>query len=369
MKGNSAAIGKRATRGRSRGPGRSGDLIPPPYPASWVDRVVEGIRGLPIPSWLFYLLVCGGLLLLVIVGSWLDGSAPFGTLALPVLYLISPVYPVGMLAAIHYADDTARRSFEAFRPALGLPPSEASRLEYELTTLPARPAWLLGAAGAAFMLLVAYLGDVGDRFRAAPLVVSLVLALGIPGFAFTAALLYHTVRQLRLVSHIHEIATAINLLHLAPLYAFSRLSAQSGLVFLIVAYFDFALNPETFRNAALLWLNAVGFPLAAAACFLLPLMGMHRRLVQEKRRLERDVNRRLQASMRELYRRVDEMDLKDADAVNKTIGSLTMTRDLIKKIPTWPWQPGTFTLFFSALALPVVVFVIQTFLQSLLGVR
>ncbi len=66
---------------------------------------------------------------------------------------------------------------------------------------------------------------------------------------------------------------------------------------------------------------------------------------------------------------VDGLDLHDADAVNKTIGSLVATRELITKIPTWPWRPETFTAFFSALALPVVVFLIQTFLRTLLSLK
>lgn len=71
--------------------------------------------------------------------------------------------------------------------------------------------------------------------------------------------------------------------------------------------------------------------------------------------------------MKQLYQRVDAADLQDADAMNKTISSLITTRELIAKIPTWPWQPETSALFFSALSLPVIVFLIQMLLKNLFG--
>jgi len=277
------------------------------------------------------------------------------------------MYAFLLLAAIHYLDSTALRSLEAFRPALGLTPAEVGRLEYELTTLPARQAWLVTAIGAAFGILVVLLGHVDARLRAAPAVVPIVVAFGILGFIVTAELLYHTVRQLRLVSRIHSMAAAIDLFRFTPLYAFSRLSAQTGLIFLLVVYFDIAVNPETFVNPALLAINIIGLPLIAAACFILPLVGMHLRLVREKQRLQWETHERIEASMKQLYQRVDKMDLRDADAMNKTISSLVMTRELIARLPTWPWQPGTFTVFFTAFSLPVLVFLIQMFLKSVLG--
>jgi hypothetical protein len=68
-----------------------------------------------------------------------------------------------------------------------------------------------------------------------------------------------------------------------------------------------------------------------------------------------------------LYERVDGNELADADAMNKMMGSLIATRELISKIPAWPWRPETFTVFFTALTLPVVVFVLQMVLKTLLG--
>jgi len=233
--------------------------------------------------------------------------------------------------------------------------------------MPSRQVWAATVVGIPFGLFVVFFGDYRPMVENTPFVFSLVLSITILGFSTTGIMVYHTVRQLRLVSHIHSIATNINLLHTPSLHAFSRLSAYTGLFFIILLYFDLVFNTWTLKNPGLIFLNIFLLPLVAAACFILPIEGMHRRLVVEKRRLLWEVNQRLEASMKLLYQRVDSADLRDADVINKTLLSLVTTRELIAKIPTWPWQPETSALFFSALTLPVIVFLIQVLLKDLFG--
>jgi len=337
------------------------------YRASWVDRLIHWIKRLPVPSWLFYLSIFSILTLFIHFGYWIYGYTSLGRYDSLFLYRIVAIYPVMILAAIHYIDNSARRSFDEFRPALGKSETETVRLRYELTTMPSRQVWAATAIGMAFGLFVIFFGNYRPIVDNTPVVFGMVLIIAIFGFIMTGIMFYHTVRQLRLVSHIHSVAADINLLHTTPLHAFSRLSAHTGLFFILNLYFDLVANAETLKNLGLLVLNVIGLPLIAAACFILPIQGMHRRLVLEKRRLQWEVNQRLEASVKQLYQRVDAADLRDADAMNKTILSLITTRDLIAKIPTWPWQPETSALFFSALTLPVIVFLIQILLNKLFG--
>lgn len=338
-----------------------------PYRASWVDGLIHWIKRIPIPSWLIYVGLFAILTLLSQIGYLIDGYIPFGRYEFPLFYHIVAIYPVTVLAAIHYLDNTARRSFDDFRPALGKSNSEALRLQYELTTIPSRQAWVTAVVGAGFGVTVFLLGDFEPFAEKRPAAFGVLFLVSIIGFVMTAEMLYHTVRQLKMVSHIHSVASELNLMYFAPLYAFSRLSAQTGLFFMLVVYFDLVANSETLANPALLVLNVLVLPLIAAACFILPIEGMHRRLVREKRLLQRDVSQRIAASLKMLYERVDSSDLHDADAMNKTIASLVTTHELIAKLPTWPWRPETSALFFSALSLPVIVFLIQRVLENLLG--
>ncbi len=337
-----------------------------PYAPSWVDGLIGWINRLPVPPWLFYPSLLVPIFLIINASRWLEGRASLGSFDAP--YGFTAIYPVTMLAAIHYLDRTARRAFEYFRPALGKNEAEAARLEYELTVLPARPARLVAAVGAAFCLLLVLSGTTAQQTLGTGIYFWTLLLCTGAGFVFTAELLYHTVRQLRLVTRIHAAASNLDLFHYTPLYSFSALTARTGLVFSLILWFDFAVNPETFTNLPLIVLNAVILVLSAA-CFVLPLEGMHRRIVVEKRRLEWDVNQRLKAIVGHLYESIDGLALGDADEVNKTISSLLAARDLMARIPTWPWRPETFTAFFSALALPVVVFLIQMFLKTVIGFK
>ncbi len=107
--------------------------------------------------------------------------------------------------------------------------------------------------------------------------------------------------------------------------------------------------------------------LLAAVTFVLPLLGMHRRMVEEKTRLESEANQRLEAAIAELHRRVDAGDLTDMTELYRAIGGLEIELEMVAKIPTWPWQPGTLRVALSPLLLPVAVWLIQRLLERLAG--
>ncbi len=334
--------------------------------AGWVDHLICWIDRLPFPPWIFYLGLLAIFVFLVYLSYWLDGTSPFGSMDIPFPVPWLPFYCVAFLAAIHFTNKIALRSFDKFSPALGKTEEESSQLRYQLTTTPKRAAWMMAVVGAIFTIPVFFLSSYVTAEASTKLSFIYSVFIAILGFIMTAELLYHTVHQLRLVSYIHSSAGKINLMDLTPVYAFSNLSAQTGLIFLMVLWFDLLFIPETFTNPALIILNAVGLGLLAVACFILPLLGMHQRLVLEKQHLLWEVNRRIQASSVLLYEKVDANDLHDADATNKAINSLIVTHDFIMKIPTWPWRPETFTLFISALTLPTVVYIIQLLLRNLI---
>ena len=337
------------------------------FPPSWADQIIGWARRSPLPPWLFYLCLFFILTFFIQVGYWIDGFSLVDMSVNPLVFHITAVYPVIILAAIHFLDNTACHSFEDFKPALGKNTMETHQLLYKLITIPSRPGWIVGLIGGIFGLCLIFFADYSWFFDFSPVAFCIVLSISILGFALTAVMLYHTIRQLKHVSYIHSIATQINLLHYTPLYAFSRLSAFTGLFFITLMYFDLVANSETLNNPALVVLNFLVLPLIALACFILPIVGMHRKLVQEKRNLHWEVNQRLEKCLNHLYKNVDTFNLQNSDSLNTTINTLITTRDLIAKISTWPWQPQTSGLFFSALTLPIVVFLIQTLIKNVLG--
>jgi hypothetical protein len=328
----------------------------------------------------FYLCLWFLLSLIESGSKWLDGVEPY--LNVRGIYLLYSFYGVYFLAAIHFLDGWARTAFEKFRPALGVGEAEGSRLFYELTTLPARTVgWLTVVTLVGVIVLVRPL--IRPLWQAMGFIQSSTAAslidLGI--YAFNALVvvifIYHTLRQLRWISRIHETATHIDLFQLRPLYSLSGLTARTAGILLIVGYIiqqqagshgRFTGDRYVLEVSELFMVSSiVVYSLLALAIFFLPLIGLHQRLLKEKERLQAEANSRLQAHIQELHRRIDARQLKDADAVNFHLTSLALERDILAKLPTWPWQPGTFNLLLTAVLFPIVLWILQQILERWAG--
>jgi hypothetical protein len=93
---------------------------------------------------------------------------------------------------------------------------------------------------------------------------------------------------------------------------------------------------------------------------------IHRQLVQEKRRLLE--GRR--SGSKGHGRPSSEARPSPSDGhgqLNKTLASLELEQAALRRIPTWPWEPGTLRGVLAALVLPIVIWLIQYVLQRLLG--
>ena len=333
-----------------------------PYEAGVVDRLMAWVDGFRGSWWWVYLALLAILIMVANAVTWFDGSEPVGTFT---LYRTSlPVYPVASLALMHYLNGVARRALAAFRPALGADDADYALLEYELTTLPERGTWLAIGLSVVFTAAFwAFAPNQPEVFSRSPALVWVDVAMYVITFGLVAAFVYHTLHQLRMVSVIHSRAAGVNLFQPTPLYAFSRLTAQTGVALLLMNYFSVLTDPATFVNPALIALTIFA-SVGAVACFVVPLWEMHDRIVREKGRLRAEADARLDATIQELYRRADARRLTGIDQVQLLMTSLVTTREVLAKIRTWPWELGTLTGFGSAL-LPAVagitVFVLERF--------
>jgi len=334
-----------------------GESVAQLYPPSWVDRFIDWIKRLPGPSWLFYLGLWLASILLINALKWLDGSQPLG--AIELLLASNAGDAVYFLAMMQYLNGAANVALRAFRPALTVSEAEYNRLQYQLTTLPARGALLAGIIAAAlaglYMLLVSQAPP--DYITSLPVAV-FDFGVFIFSFIILGSLIYHTIRQFTMVSRIHAAATRINLFQPDPLYAFSGLTARTALGYIFIVDFTFLIMREFMREQAndpATIALSVSMVLLAVLTFVLPLLGMHRRMVEEKGRLVSEANRRLEAAIAELHRRVDAGEFSDMTEVYRAIGGLEIERDVLAKIPTWPWQSGTLSVVISPVLLPVAV--------------
>jgi hypothetical protein len=342
-------------------PGRAAAY--PPYPASEVDRFLAWVDRLHLPSSLFYLLFLAALIILFNGLAWIDGSRPFPAFD---LYRSSvAVYPVASLALIQYLNRVANRALAAFRPALGVEDPEYRRLAYMLVTLPQRGTRITLALSliftASYITFTPYLATL---FGQSPWIAAVESVVYVFCFGMIAVFIYHTIRQLRMVSLIHASATNVNLFRRTPLYAFSNLTAQTGISLLLMNYFGILTDPATFENVALIALT-IGASFVAILCFVLPLRGMHDRIAAEKNRLHAECSTRLERAIGDLYARADSEDLAEVEGLNQLMGSLVKTCEIIDKIPAWPWERETVVTFVSVFLLPFIVRLIAEIVDQL----
>jgi hypothetical protein len=300
------------------------------------------------------------------LGQWLAGDAPLPAAMGPEMIVFS-FYPVYFIALLHYLDRQAKSALEAFRPALGATDAEYALIEYELTTVPARGAWIAAALAIPLGFLFILPGESGSLSpRTLPLQFLAVLyTIFTVGSFFVLA--FHTVRQLRRVSQLHAAARTINLLQPRPTYAFSRLTSRTAVGVLAFLYLDFLINPPT-EGVVLPYFTFTGVAVVLmVAAFLLPLLGMHQRLTREKARLEAEVNHGVENAYQELQRLVRAKAYARVGDVEKALSSMLRMRDVIGRLSTWPWQPETLRGVLAAVGLPIALWLIQFGLSRLLG--
>ncbi len=355
------------TRGASR-PSRSakaGPAFVPPYPPSWMNRVIDWVDRHPGPAWAYYAAATLLVGVIILAGQWLAGDGPPGAIGTDAL--VFSFYPVYFVALMHQLDRQARSALERFRPALAVSDAEYTLIEYRLTKVPARGAWVALVPAIPLGLIFGLPGEPAPLSPKEIPAVAAGVALTVFTVAAFAVLAYHTVRQLRMVSQLHAAARTINLFQPRPTYAFSRLTSRTALGVVAFLYFDFLVNPPT-AGAALPYFTLAGVSLALmAAAFLLPLLGMHQRLVAEKTRLEEEVNQGVEAAYRELQRQVRSKAYAHVDDLEKSLSGLLRMREVVARLSTWPWQPETLRGVLAAIGLPIVVWLVQYGLQRILG--
>lgn len=333
-----------------------------PYHRSWIDRIVQWIDKLPVPSWLFYvaLFLTGALLNNAL--RWLDGSLEAGSF-IP-LRFFDAGYLVLPLALYHHLKLVAGRCFRAFRSVLNASDTDLRTLEHRLTTLPQHLGWLaalLGLVQAVVSLQTDPESFGLDVSRAFPLAL-LLYPYTIVTFSSFFAIFIQTIRQLRLVNDLHRQASEINLFQLAPAHAFSSLTARTGIGLVIFILFSVLLESTNITEGNLIGLVVAG--ILAIVVFTVPLIGMRERLKAEKAHMLSDTNESIQQTIGRIHNQVNSNQYEDIGGLNNALNSLVVERELISGISTMPWDPGTFRGFASTLLLPIFIWLVTRLLEK-----
>jgi len=340
----------------------------PDYAPSWPDRFFAWLERLPWPLWVSYPALFALNVGLAHSPVWVDRVIPAGhlepTLMLPALWFVLQ----GGL--VHYLDHAAAQAAERFKVGIEEHAERSEGLSTRLQTMPARPV----AALSALVIVSVTLVTVTNPQALYPEVESVLgrvlgaLSFAV-GFLFAPILFYHTVRQLRIVSELYSLVGSVNLFDLEPLYSLSGLTARTGMGWILVLSLNLVQNAlaRPFGLGFGFLLVSLGLVFfSALAAFLLPLLGIHGRLAEEKSRLVRENARRLRTALNELHQRADGRMFEEFAGFKQAIEALILFNDEIKKVPTWPWQPAIVRAFASALILPLVIFVVQQVISRIL---
>jgi hypothetical protein len=174
------------------------------------------------------------------------------------------------------------------------------------------------------------------------------------------------IHQLRIVDRVHRDLVSVDLFHLDPLYAFAGLTSWTGALLIAICAYGYGLL--TILSGSLFQLGPIDAALVATilvvavACFVIPLLGLHGRIVAEKRRRRADVNQTLDHALAGIRTRVLAGDHAEVTILKDAVLAATSGLETINHVSTWPWRPETLRGFLSAVALPIVIWVITLYL-------
>jgi hypothetical protein len=336
-----------------------------PYRPSWVDWLIDKVDRLPGPSWIYYILAG---VIVVLPGFLIQADAGH-----PLVFsgfMLHAALASANFALIHYLDLRAASAFEVIKPALKAEGEKADDLYYRLTTLPAGPTILASICGVLTILVLISFFPLMSLIETLnmPLVrdsMIYVVVTSILTWWVAGALVFHTVHQLRMVNWIYLMHIKVDLFQLSPLFALSGVSARTGIGFNLITALMALVGGPAFYLAPVALISTLGaFAVIGVVTFALPLLGVHRLMVDEKERLQDETGQRLEIALKELDKLMDRWDMGDMDAMNKLINSLETRQNIIERISTWPWRPDTLRTVVSLFFAPILLILIQLILQQ-----
>ena len=338
-----------------------------PYRPSWIHTLTDAIDRLPGPRLLAYAGIALVGILLQHAQHWSTGRVAVGTID-PVDTYWGIAIAVSVWLA-DYLERSARSSFERFRGALLVGDGEADRLGYELTIIPGR--WsIVVTVLAGIASITSFIADPEGTSTAGLPPVMLVVAFVIQTFVAAVFLqvMYRLVRQVRLVRKILERDVDVDVFRPAPLHAIATMTAVPGASLTLLLASTLLIVPVTKDISAFLvaWGPLLILPpIIAFAAFVVPLTGAHARLEAQKERLQDATEQRLRRLLEDADRDVDARDLSRVDEYQKALAAVLVEREILAKLPTWPWSAATLRGFITTILLPLGLFVLQQLLGRL----
>jgi hypothetical protein len=342
------------------------DVKKRPYSPSWVDRLIDWIEELPIPSWLFFILLYLFAAIGLHIAIWLNQSRPWGEISIAQIY--GAVWLPAVLIIIHNTDLLAKQAIRRFAPLIKDHRAELDEIQYQMTSMPARPVLALFTVAAVFITIGSFQDPTLIFYELPagpvhPLSWAFGLFFGVTSYSLAPVMLYHAVRQLALITKAYELVDEVNVFHQQPLYAFSGLTMRTAMFFIFLVYLTYAgeyiYEASASEEAINLVLSVIIVPLSLMIV-LLPLWGIHERLLRSREGVLEENSVQIASTRAKLYTAIEKQSYSDVNGLDTAMASLYKERDQLQAIPTWPWAPGTLRNFLSAVLIPMMLWLLQT---------
>lgn len=329
------------------------------YKLSWIDRFINWVEKLPVSAWIFHVGLGIFLILIQMLFLWMDGGL-YAEELLPVIIFNGLAVPY-LIAFIHLLDNQAITALNVMKTVLDLTESEFANYEYRLSHMPFLAPLIAGLAITVGTILTSLVTLPPARYAALgelPIFAVVFHIIDKSSAFLFGVVLYHSLRQLRIVNAINSNHIRINLFHIRPLQAFSRLTASTALGLLIFVYGWMLINPELLSDAVIFG-YAIILTILAVSVFVWPLWGVHRLIEIEKQKVLHEIDLRFETVFTKFNRGFNDGDHATIERLNSTINSLEIQQKKISAFPTWPWSSETARLVLTAIALPVLLMILQ----------
>lgn len=336
------------------------DLFFKPYAPSWVNRLATSFNRSQIPYWViaFILTVVQSMLLQVI--AWIDGTDRYPSVQ--AIYLLLPIWTWGSIGLIRHLNTVAKSALAKYRDLLDLTDEEFKLLHYQFTNTPVRPVLISNIIFVALFLLFVFVIPFDVVLTWNSLTFSVMVLCGIPMFALGSGFYMHLIHMLIMVDRTYRASKPFNIFDREPIFAFSELTAQSSIALLALATLNLLLIPSSTLDPKILLYEITLVPIGLIM-FVMPLWEAHRRLVEDKRKLQSNNDHKLEMTLDQLHQCLETNDNNRMVFLNKAMSSLVIEQDILDKLPTWPWRKGLLTGVASAIFFPTFLLIIQLLIQ------
>ena len=334
-----------------------------PYTPSLFDRFNDWVETLPVRPWVFYVLFGIVLIVVQMLFLWLEGGL-YATELYPVI-IYNGLAVSFLLGLIHLFDHQATNAMHDIRPVLDTTDEEFKETVFKISNMPVVVPFGVGFLLFLIVILMELFMGQPDRYAALARlpIFNVVFFLIDKGSAFLyGVFFYHTIRQLRMVNHITSSRTIINLFNLGPLQAFSTLTATTAIGLVAGFYAWMLINPDLLSDPVILGIMT-GMTFLALFVFGWPLYGVHRRMTMAKDRMLHEIDLLFEQVFSQFNQSIQDRDDPTTERLNGIIATLGIQHRRISEIPTWPWKPETARFAFTAIALPLILAVLQYILR------